>query len=92
MYLMDNQTIEVTEQEKDLGVLITSNLKVSDQVASAVKKANKILGLVKIYFKYIAIKVIALLYKSLIRNYLEYDISLMPTYQVWFRAHGKSTK
>ena len=40
-YLMDNPTIEVTEQEKDLAVLINSNLKFRDLVASAVKKANK---------------------------------------------------
>ena len=53
MYLMDNQPIEVTEQEKDIGELINSNLKFSDQVASVVKKTNKIVCLVKRSIKYI---------------------------------------
>ena len=74
IYLMDNPTIEVTEQEKDLAVLINSNLKFRDQVASAVKKANKILDPVKQSLKYIDKEVIVLLYNSIIRNHLEYAL------------------
>ena len=35
------QKIRVTESEKDLGVIINSDMKFKDQVASATKKANK---------------------------------------------------
>ena len=39
--------IRVTESEKDLGVIINNDMKFKDQVASAAKKANKTLGLIK---------------------------------------------
>ena len=40
-YKLYEQKIHVTESEKDLGVIINSDMKFKDQVASATKKANK---------------------------------------------------
>ena len=45
--------MRVTKFEKDLGVIINSNIKFKDQVAPATKKANKTLGMKKINFEYI---------------------------------------
>ena len=39
------------ESEKYLGVIINSDMKFKDQVESAVKKANKTLGMIKRNFK-----------------------------------------
>ena len=47
------QNLHVTESEKDIGVIINSDMKFKDQVSSAAKKANKTLGVMKRNFDYI---------------------------------------
>ena len=46
-YKLYGQTIRVTESEKDLGVIINNDMKFKDQVASAAKKANKTLEIIR---------------------------------------------
>ena len=60
------------EEELDLGVYFTVNLKFDKQVNEAVRKANMILGLIKRNFSYIDRDVFNKLYKSLVRPHLEY--------------------
>ena len=43
-YVWGGENLEVTEAEKDVGVMVTSNLKPSVQCANAAKKANMVLG------------------------------------------------
>jgi len=43
---MSNQQLEDVTQEKDLGILISNNLKVSQQCQSARSKATRILGII----------------------------------------------
>ena len=47
------QTIRVTASEKDLEEIINSDMKFNDQAASADKKANKTLGMIKRNYEYI---------------------------------------
>ena len=47
-YKMCDQEPDKVKQEKDLGVIINCNLKVSDQCITASKKANMMLGLILI--------------------------------------------
>ena len=42
-----------TEEEKDLGVFITRDLKFHEQCVQSVKKAQSVLGMVKRHFKVI---------------------------------------
>jgi len=42
-YHMDQKELEVVEEEKDLGVLITNALKASQQYTAACNKANRVL-------------------------------------------------
>ena len=49
-YVMDNRPLLTTDEEKDLGVVITSNLKPSVQVARAAASANAMLGCIKCTF------------------------------------------
>ena len=44
--------LECVQDEKDLGVLISENLKFSKQVARAAATANRKLGMLKHTFKY----------------------------------------
>jgi hypothetical protein len=65
-------TLEVTEQEKDLGVTIDSKLVFSKHVYNQVNKANRVLGAIKHTFKALDNTSFSMLYKSLVRPHLEY--------------------
>ena len=71
-YEMDGTKLKQVTEEKDLGILIDDELKFHKQSASATKKANAILGLLKKSFTLLDKKTLPLLYKSLIRPHLEY--------------------
>jgi hypothetical protein len=73
-YRMDNVKLEVIKEEKDLGVIISSNFKVGKQCAKAANKGNQILGLIKRTFILKEKNVILSLYKALVRPHLEYCI------------------
>ena len=45
-YFMDQKQLEVVKEEKDLGVVITNDLKASHQCTAAGNKANRILGMI----------------------------------------------
>jgi hypothetical protein len=69
--------LKETTEEKDLGIWIHKSLKVTTQCAAAVKKANRVLGMIKRNFAYRNRNVILKLYKSLVRPHLDYCM------QVW---------
>jgi len=71
-YYMDRQELEEVEEERDLGVMISGDLKASRQCRIAYNKAMKMLGMMSrtIMFKNKA--VLLSLYKTLVRPNLEY--------------------
>jgi len=71
-YLMDGVKLEHVKEEKDVGVIISEDLKWEKQCGSAVSKANRILGMIKQNFVDRSKETILLLYKSLVRPHLEY--------------------
>ena len=71
-YEMNGTKLKQVTEEKDLGILIDDELKFHKQSASATKKANATLGLLKKSFTLLDKKTLPLLYKSLIRPHLEY--------------------
>ena len=73
------------EEELDLGVYFTVNLKFDKQVNEAVRKANMILGLIKRNFSYIDRDVFNKLYKSLVRPHLEYA---QEVWQPYLKKHS----
>ena len=64
--------IEECTEEKDLGIIIDNELKFDRHIQEAVKKASKVLGMIKRNFIYIDKETLLLLYKGLIRPTLEY--------------------
>ena len=72
-YYLNGNVIENTLAEKDLGIIMESSMKFHQQCSCVVKKANRILGLVKNSFDYINETSISLLYKALIRPIIEYS-------------------
>ena len=73
-YSMLGQDIEETELEKDLGVLISSDLKCTKQCIEVEKKAQRLLGYIRRQFRYRNKEIVLLLYKSLVRPHLEYAV------------------
>ena len=73
-YFMKNQQLETVCQEKDLGVMITNDLKVSQQCQQAYNKASRILGLINRTIEYRHKNILLRLYKSLVRPHLEYCV------------------
>ncbi len=68
----------MTNTEKDLGFMISGDLKPSNQCSKVVKTANKLVGFIGRTFKHKSEKVILTLYTSLVHPLLEYCI------QFWF--------
>jgi len=63
-----------------LGVIISEDLKWQKQCSEAVRKANRMLGMIKRNFIDRSQETIILLYKSLVRPHLEYCCQLWSPY------------
>ena len=80
-YTLGETVLRTTDLEKDLGVMISSNCKVSEQCSKAVKKANSMLWLLNRKIKFKSKDNITRLYKALIRPHLEYCIQAWNPYE-----------
>lgn len=67
-----HHTLKVTEEEKDLGVIVDHQLRFSKHIQTQVSKANRVLGAIKHTFSAIDKNAFLCLYKSLVRPHLEY--------------------
>ena len=63
-----------TERDKDVWVVVSSDMKVSEQCGIAARKGNQILGLIRRNIAYRDKRLIIPLYISLVRPHLEYCI------------------
>ncbi|CAM5167759.1 unnamed protein product [Natator depressus] len=75
-YTMMGSKLAVTTQERDLGVIVDSSLKSSTQCAAAVKKVNRILGIIKKGINNKTENIILPLYKSMVCPHLEYCVQM----------------
>ena len=73
-YLMNNTVLLSTERETDLGVIVSSDMKVSEQCGTAARKGNQILGLIRRNIAYRDTRLILPLYLALVMPHLEYCI------------------
>ena len=72
---MNDQKLEVIDSEKDLGVVVTSDLKSGQQCRQAYARAHKMLGLVTRVVKHRDPVLLLRLCKSLVRQHVEYAVS-----------------
>ena len=79
-YLMNGEWLDETDCEKDLGVMIDSNLKSGRQVLEARNKANRMLGFITRNLSYKSKEVIKKLYNAYVRPHLEYCIQVWSPY------------
>ncbi len=72
-YQMSGQVLETTEEERDIGVMISANLKPAAQCAKAAKTAQAVLGQLARAFHYRDRHVFMRLYKQYARPHLEFS-------------------
>ena len=80
-YKMGDTVLSTTVKEKDLGVTISADMKVSEQCGIAASKGNQILGLIRRNITYKGKKLIIPLYKAILRPHLEYCIQAWRPYR-----------
>ena len=79
---MGGTVLSTTLKEKDLGLTINADMKVSEQCGIAAAKGNQILGLIRRNIVYKEKELIIPLHKTIVRPHLEYCI------QAWIdRGH-----
>ena len=71
---MGGTILSKTVKEKDLGVTMNANMKVSEQCRIAASKGNQILGMIRRNITYTENSLIIPLYKAIVRPHLEYCI------------------
>ena len=76
-YNMDGKNLEATLSEKDLGALIDYKLDFGSHIKEIVGRANRMLGMIRVSFACLNIRMFLNLYMALVRPLLEYCI------QVW---------
>jgi ribonuclease P/MRP protein subunit RPP40 len=77
---MKGQVLEETKEEKDIGVMVTSNLKPTAQCAWAAKTAQTVLGQISRTFHYRDRHIYLRLYKQYVRPHLEFST---PAWAPW---------
>ena len=73
-YEMGGTILSKTGKEKDLGVSMNANMKVSEQCRIESSKSNQVLGMIRRNIKYKENSLIVPLYKAIVRPHLEYCI------------------
>ena len=73
---MSNQQLLTTDQQWDLGIIITKDLKwqKQKQTEKSCKTANRVLGFISCNFRYKYKELILPLYKSRVRPHLEHAV------------------
>ena len=82
VYKWGGGELEVTDCEKDVGVMISDSLKPSTQCAKAAKKANQVLGQIARAISFRDKFTFAKLYKVYVRPHLQYCSSAWSPYTV----------
>jgi len=71
-YYMSSNGLKSVEVEKDFGIMITSDLKCSQQCEYAYSKANRVMGMIRRTITYKEPRIMLSLYKTLVRPHVEY--------------------
>ena len=73
-YQLNENVLEKSILEKDLGIHVTPDLKSATHVAKVAAKANSMVGWIKRTFSYMDIDMFKALYPSLVRSHMEYAV------------------
>ena len=73
-YTIANQQLKSTEQQRDLGITITRDLKWQKQTEKSCKTADRVQGFIARNFNYKITELMLPLYKSIVRPHLKYAV------------------
>ena len=79
-YVLDSCDLSAVSDEKDLGVIVSSDLKMSKQCKKASSTANKVLGMINRTITTKKSWILLPLYKSLVRPHLDYCVQAWRPY------------
>ena len=82
-YTMANQQLIATEEQRNLGITITRDLKWQKHTEKSCKTANRVLGFIARNFNYKSTELMLPLYKSLVRPHLEYAVQFWSPHLRW---------
>ena len=77
---MSNQQLPTTDEQRDLGIIITKGHKWEKQTEKSFKTANTVLGFIASNFRYKSKELILPLYKSIVRPHLNNEVQFWSTY------------
>ena len=75
-YSICGREMEHVGEEKDLGVVIDSELSFDEHISAKVNKANAMVGLIRRAFSYLDPKMFLKLYTAFVRPHLEYAVAV----------------
>ena len=85
-YKICDKELEHFFEQKDLGVIIDSELRFEEHISAKIRVANAIVGLIRRSFTFLDGVMFKRLYAAIVRPHLEYAQS------VWPPTHKKSSK
>jgi hypothetical protein len=96
-YELNGKELRVSEEERDLGVIVHRSLKSARQCSEAAKKANRILGMVKRTIVSRDKEIMMRIYKTVVRPHLEYCVQawsphLKKDIEILERVQRRATK
>ena len=71
-YYMNNKRLNVSYEEKYLGVIIDSKLTFDKHISAKINKANSVMGIIRRTMEYMDEEIFRLLYTAMVRPHLEY--------------------
>ena len=80
VYSIEDQILDKTEEEKDLGVIINKNFSFSTHINKSISKANQSLGIMQRTFTYMDEELFRDIYLTFVRPHLEYCVQVWSPY------------
>jgi hypothetical protein len=81
-YTLKSKTLQKVNEEKDIGVIIDSELNFDKHISEKVNKANSMFALLRRTFQFLDQSTFVPLYKTLVRTHLEFASSVWHPYKV----------
>ena len=80
-YHMGSHVLATTTKERDLGIIMTNDLKSNEQVKRAASRATTVAYRIKNTFSYFSLELVNTLFKSFVRPHLEFAVGAWNPYR-----------